>query len=314
MAQQFTGANVNTEKEWNALYNWIKNDVPQQFSDAFTKETGISLGNAPKLDDLVCAAIPKTINDLENKVKNDAYYKANAFWFLNEIENIVNCIPYDFDEAGLSAYSNAFKAIKVAVLDSKILISDWALYKEGVPDVYGIGKNPSEHMMSFYQGARQVIYGHGTFRLSYADIHSDNAIATIRQAIELRIRRAFGVMAKISKSDQSIHPISVSDILKVVKSHQSRITTPILLDNIIRLNGWANIYLHSGLKPYVWCAPRTLNYLKPFLIGSGKNVKDGVKCSDETFDLVVDEIKSLIDPTKFELMEYKKEYCDVEIV
>ena len=56
--------------------------------------------------------------------------------------------------------------------------------------------------MAFYQGARQTIYGHGSFSLSFIDNHADLATATIRQAIEIRICRAFGIMGKVRKSDR----------------------------------------------------------------------------------------------------------------
>ena len=67
--------------------------------------------------------------------------------------------------------------------------------------------------MAFHQGSRQTIYGHGTFNLSFADNHSDVAIGTIRQLVEIRLRRATGIMWKTSAADNAIHPCGRTDKL-----------------------------------------------------------------------------------------------------
>ena len=42
---------------------------------------------------------------------------------------------------------------------------------------------------------------------------------------------------------------------------KSSVSFPVRFENIKRINGWANLYLHSGLKLYAWCPPRVLHIL-----------------------------------------------------
>ena len=53
------------------------------------------------------------------------------------------------------------------LMDSVLLFEHWANYHAKVPGVFGIGKVESEHIMHFFQGARQTVYGHGTFNLRF---------------------------------------------------------------------------------------------------------------------------------------------------
>jgi hypothetical protein len=80
--------------------------------------------------------------------------------------------------ADVNSFSDVLRVVSKVLLDSVLLFEHWGTYRAGVPGVYGIGKNDIEHIMAFYQGARQTIYGHGSCGLSFADNHSDLATAT----------------------------------------------------------------------------------------------------------------------------------------
>lgn len=144
-------------------------------------------------------------------------------------------------------------------------------------------------MLAFYQGARQTIYGHGSWRLSFSDNHSDLATATIRQAVEIRLRRAFGIFGKIKKEDDAIVPIPLSDLLESIDTHRDSISFPIRFENIKRIYGWSNMYLHAALKFYAWCPPRVLSFLRLFLLGGQApgwmhNSNAGVVLDQATFE------------------------------
>jgi hypothetical protein len=187
-----------------------------------------------------------------------------------------------------------------------------------MPGVFGIGKNPVEHIMAFYQGARQTIYGHGSWGLSFADNHADLATATIRQGIEVRLRRAFGVFGKVRKSDDSIHPVPLSDLLDAIDVHKSTVTFPVRFENIKRINGWTNMYLHAALKLYAWCPPRALAFIREFLLGrqthgSSHSSKAGVILDAVTFDKIRDAIRTKHESSDFELQLPPADVCDVVI-
>jgi hypothetical protein len=306
----------DAQAEWQRIYDWYGKEGRELFRAAFSKETGIRVGTKPKPDDLVAAALPKTYGDLSTKAEDDAFYRSHSHWFLEEMDGIVRGVPrIDKSIGAAHSFADVLRFAHRALLDSLILFEDWGTYRAGVPGVYGIGKNISEHLMAFYQGAQQTIYGHGTWSLSFADNHSDLATATIRQALEIRLRRAFGVTAKISRADGSIHPIPLTDLLEAIDLHRASVRFPIRFENIKRINGWANMYLHSGLKLYAWNPPRVLAFLRVFLLGGRApgwhhNSKAGVTTDRTTFDAVRHCIVQKHQSAAFDLQFLEPELCE----
>jgi hypothetical protein len=307
------------EIEWQRIFDWYNAEGRQLFIDAFAKETGIRLTNTPGQDDLVAAAIPKSYGDLNSKAKSDAFYRAHGFWFVEEMDNIVKRVPRQGNSpADANSFGDVLRFVSKVLLDSVLLFEHWGTHRAEVPGVYGIGKNDIEHIMAFYQGARQTIYGHGSWSLSFPDNHADLATATIRQAVEIRVRRAFGVMAKISKADGGIHPIPFSDLLEAIEPHKANVQLPVRFENVVRINGWANMYLHAALKLYAWCPPRVLEFLRVFLLG-GKapgwfhNSKAGVVVDRATFDAVRNLIRQEHEGATFDLALLDADHCEALI-
>ncbi|MDA1101677.1 MAG: hypothetical protein O2967_22175 [Proteobacteria bacterium] len=173
-ATGFSGQNSDVQLEWQRLFDWYASDGRQLFVDAFAKETGLRLGTPQAPDDLVGAAIPKTYSDLDNKNTGDAFYRAHGFWFLEEMDNIFARVLRDVAEPeAVPSLGDVLRFARPVLMDSVLLFEHWGTFRAGGPDVYGIGKNTSEHIMAFYQGARQTIYGHGSWNLSSADNHAD---------------------------------------------------------------------------------------------------------------------------------------------
>jgi hypothetical protein len=82
---------------WQSVYDWYRGDGRQQFMDAFTKETGIPFGRQRTPDDLVAMAIPKSYSDLDRKIQDDAFYRAHAAWFLEEMDQVAVAVPREVD-------------------------------------------------------------------------------------------------------------------------------------------------------------------------------------------------------------------------
>lgn len=316
-ARKFFGDDDNEERpqlEFQRLADWYKSDGCKQFKAAFKRETGLILPLNPDDEGIVEAAIPKSYRDEEKKFLDDAFYRAHAIWFLKEMDEIVNKVPRETDYPLLeSAYGDVMAFVKKVVIDSVVLFEDWGNYRMGIPHVYGIYKNPVEHIMGLYQGARQLIYGPGSWGLSFSENHSDLAVAIIRMLVELRLRRGFGIMGKIRKADDTVHPILLSEILDAAKLQQAEIKFPVKLENIERINSWCNMYLHSGIKNYAWCAPRLLKFLRNFLLGGpapGYHFTDkaGIIITQSAFDTIRDSIRQNHEGSKFTL--YLLDPCD----
>jgi hypothetical protein len=253
------------------------------------------------------------------KFQVDTFYRAHATWFLEEVDHIVARVPRNVtDPLGASGLREVLLFVRPVVFDSLLVFDNWGTYRAGVPGVYGVGKNIAEHMMAFYQGAKQTIYGHGSFNLSFIDNHADLATATIRQAIEIRLRRGFGILGKVRKSDDSFHPIPLSDILDAIDVHRNKVRLPVRFENIKRINGWANLYLHGGLKLYAWTPPRVLEFLRVFIIGGpapgwSHSSKAGVACDIVTFDAIREIVRAEHEGQDFDLQLLEPVQCEALI-
>jgi hypothetical protein len=306
--------------DWKRLFDWYEGEGRALFIAAFQKETTrrVNLATDPQVR--VGAAIPKSFADYEAKLHDDAFYRAHAEWFIEEMDWIIKRVPRESDQSDATfAYGNVLRFVQHVLLDSAVLFTHWGEFRAGVPDVYGIGKNEMAHLMNFYQSARQTIYGHGSFGLSFVENHSDIAIGTIRQAIELRLRRAFGLIGKVSRHDQSFHPVPLSDLIEAIDVVEDGITFPIHFENIKRINSWANLFMHYGFKFYAWAPARVLEYIRPFLIGGTvvngtRTVDSGVVATQSAFDRVRTEIRTRVEAeVKFDIALDNPKYCDVVI-
>ena len=286
---------------WCRFYNWYQNAIGRSlFIQAFQHETNIRVQPRPDLDRQIQAAIPKSWSDYDRKTGRDPYYQAHAEMFLAEMDSIVSRITSGGNISGPSL-SNAIRFIQRALLDSLVLFQDYGTHNAGVPDVFKVYSSQVTTPMALYHGARQIIYGHGTDSLSYADNHSELAATIIRQAIEIRLRRGFGLVGKELISNGSFQPVPLSTLLEVLRTHASNFNIPISVQNLIRINGWANLLLHSGVRDYSWTSPRVLEYLKPFLIGEqpvgGANwsIHSGIQLTRSSFRQIQTALESAIE-------------------
>ena len=287
---------------WRQIYDWYQSDGGRTlFVQAFMNETGIRVNPESDAASRVGAALPKSWGDYSKKVKSDAYYRALAEMFIIEMDSITSRVPREYnDPVADFVYGNVWRFVEQVLLDSLVLFEDWGTDRAGVPQVFGVGKNKFTHPLNFYHGARQTIYGHGSFGLSFSENHSELAVATIRQAVEIRLRRAFGLIGKEAISDQTFHPVAISELLDVLKDYVEQVQMPVSLHNLVRINHWANLLLHSGMRHYAWTPPRVLDYLRPFLVG-GENVggrwtvHSGVRLTRASFKAIQEALKKKIE-------------------
>ena len=239
------------------------------------------------------------------------------------MDSIVSRITSGGNLSGPSL-SNAIRFIQRALLDSLVLFQDYGTHNAGVPDVFKVYSSQVTTPMALYHGARQIIYGHGTDSLSYADNHSELAATIIRQAIEIRLRRGFGLVGKIEISNGSFHPVPLSTLFKVLKAHAACFNIPISIHNLDRINRWANLLLHSGVRDYSWTSPRVLDYLKTFLIGEEPvdgvdwSIHSGIQLTRSSFRQIQTALKTAIEtpsstggPSPYKALLMGEDECDV---
>jgi len=297
-----------------ATHAWYTASGRDEFVRTFEGETGLKLSGVSRSDAaLVEHGYPKNVNEYNSKAAWDQYYIANALLALRELDKIFNGItpvPTGLPEIW---YRNVAGLTRKLFLDTLVLIDDWATFRQQVPGVMGIGKNRFEHSVAIYHSALQVIYGNYS-PFAFSDNHSDTAVNQLRMGIEIRLRRGFGISAKLNLAG-AIVPLALSEILDAIRQHKQAITLAVPLEHIERLYGWANIYMHSGLKQYVWSPIYGLGYLRPFLVGgqhsSGTSVDAGIIAPYGVVKQIQAAVEAGIDKTRHSLVVLDPNDCDL---
>jgi hypothetical protein len=297
-----------------AFHAWYTSVGRNEFIQAFEHETQLKLtGTNRSVAALVEHGYPKNVNEYSTKTAWDNYYIANALIALRELDKIFNRItpvPAAFPDIW---YQNIREVTRKLFIDTIVLIDDWAAFRQHVPGVLGVGKNRFEHAVAIYHSALQVIYGNYS-PLAFSDNHSDTSVNQLRMAIEIRLRRAFGIAAKLTLSGDVV-PLALSEVFNAVRPCKQVIDFAVPLEHIERLYGWANIYMHSGLKQYVWSPIYALDYLRELLVGGkyagGFSVSAGISTTFGIVKQVQSAVEARIDKKRHSLVVVDPQDCDL---
>ena len=112
-------------------------------------------------------------------------------------------------------------------------------------------------------------------------------------------------------------PLALSEIINVIAQHKDGITFAVPFEHINRLYQWSNIYMHSGLKQYVWSPIFALHYLRSFLLGgrygTGTSVNAGIIAPYGVIKQIQSSIEAGIDQTLYKLIVDDPQDCDLII-
>lgn len=269
-------------------------------------------------DQIIQQIISKSPNDLNKKVESAEYYKAHICCIKRVLEDmflhdtfIDDIEKYQVEKDKDMVVYNYYNLLWELLFDMALLIQDYnQVIKKITPTKFSVGKNLYQRDFTLYQLLPQIIFGQVSFH-SFIEREPFVSIALFRQVIELRIRRAFGILGTYDKSKDSFEPLSLGQIFDEIKKHQNEIDFAIPFDNIIRINGWSNIFMHSGMKDYTWTLIFVYRYLHEFIKGrkEGKSwsAKSGIKLTQETLDKVINGLETKINNyhTDLELFKLK---------
>lgn len=284
---------------------YLKREGLNEYLQFAISEMGLKRLPSKKNDQIIEQIIAKSPNDLNIKVKNPEHYKAHLCcikhvlneMLLNEpfLENLRKCkVEVEKD---LVVY-NYYNLLREILFDMALLIQDYNQTINGVlPTKFSLGKNLYQSDFTLYQLLPQIIFGQVSFQ-SFIEREPNVSIAIIRQVIELRIRKAFGILGTYDKAKDSFEPLPLGQVFDEIKKHQKDIDFAIPLANIIRINGWSNIFMHSGMKDYTWTLIFVYRYLHEFAKGrtDGKSwsSNSGIRLKQETLDKIIDGLEQTL--------------------
>lgn len=218
------------------------------------------------IDSLIAAAVPKTIGNEKKKQAQYVYYDANSLILEFVLKEVFSARLYkelkSLDKRDKRAVQLRYRDIlQTLMLDRQNLIN---MYDEAFGDAKYPPSFRSITSVGMHNALRQAIYGNVSYN-SYADYEPGAGMAVVRQLIELRIRKAFGIEGYITAQGGK-KPIPMSQIFAVLKKHKFASSPNI--HSIERIYSFPNIYMHSGRIPFSWF-PLFFEYvLRPISFGN----------------------------------------------
>ena len=295
---------------------YLKREGLNEYLTFAISEMGLRKIPTKKHDQIIEQIIAKSPNDLNEKVVNPEHYKAHLCcikqvldeMFLNE-PFIQNLKAYKVEADKDLVVYNYYNLLREFLFDMALLIQDYNfVIKKINPTKFSVGKNLYQRDFTLYQLLPQFIFGQVSFH-SLIEREPSVSIAIIRQIIELRIRRAFGIMGVYDKEKDSFEPFGLGQIFDELKKHQTEIDFAVPLSNIIRINGWSNIFMHSGMKDYTWTAIFVYRYLHELIkgrtVGKSWSSTSGIKLKQETLDNIISSIELTLQSYNPNLQLYK---------
>jgi len=256
-------------------------------------------------DNLIEQIIPKgLLNDWISKKKQKLYYVSNAISFLKIMRELFdNAFIENFanhqarNGQGLVVY-NYYHFLRRILFDSIYLLRGYELNVEGKSNSqFTLYKNPEQCPFTMHWFLNQVIFGQVSLHSS-KDTEPYLSLVIIRQMVELRIRRAFGLLGWYNKKTNDFEAMPMRVIFDVLTNHQHEIDFSVPFCNIKRIYNWASEFLHFGRKGFLWESILVKEYLDVFMNGketpSGFDRDNGITFSQRTLSHVQKEIKETI--------------------
>lgn len=297
----FLGANALPEEMTVSFLDYFKFLLDSDFKpleEHLTKTLNLKKFPQRHQQQIIEGILPTSLKDLEKKRSNPNFYICNSICLLNVLRSIYTRDLYN------SLNTDNVPAI---VLHNYEHILRWLLIDSGeLENLYNNIINKDFEYQSYFdsryvqsasihQVLRQSLFGQVSNH-SFADMEISASIATIRQLIELRIRRAFGILSYID-DEQNLLPLDLSMLFQCLNTHIKDITFPFDLKNIERIYKWSNMYIHSGKKDFSWIPYFLNDFLKEFSFGIWKNgswnINNAISTTQSTIEAIHNELINL---------------------
>lgn len=265
----------------------LKNDLCESFG----------LKKIPKRSEeqIVEGVLSTSPKEKDKKIKDKNYYICHVCCMYNTVVKIFDRDLFDAisdKKTPLIVRQNYEYILMHFILDFWNLSSIYSR-EFGIEIKHKCYAQAYEHFMPIHQFLRQTLYGQVSLD-SFSDMHTNSGILVIRQLIEIRIRRAFGIYSYVD-SNGNLKPINMSTIFELLKKYNDDIEFPFKLSNIERIYRWSNMYVHSGLYELSWVPYFLELFLRPLSFGkepniNGYNINSGIRTSKEIVEKIHEEL------------------------
>jgi|GEM_PF-2132750 len=256
------------------LFDTLNVDELSSFSrilrEAYVKEFGIlKYYNLEHLANEI-------FNPLEVNGDIRVYIKYHLYSCINTIERIIDYLKDPTDirrKTGIDKILIKRDCLIGVLYDSLFLVSGDFLYASESrlealyyqPTVFNAG--------SSYDCAELLFFSYDTIDSVSANIKNRYVpVFFIRQAIELRLRNAFGIKSCVDANTGSEVYLGMREFGYLIRKGPPEIVFPIDLTVLRKVYRWSNRFIHASIIPWSWQIYYSIEVLKPlFEWGSYQN-------------------------------------------
>jgi hypothetical protein len=151
---------------------------------------------------------------------------------------------------------------------------------------YGVAKAHQDRTVTLYANSKTLAWRGISKEMNLA-------IATLRLAIENRIRSAFGIYGLRNIKTQETRLVTVSSIIRQIQHYSSDVKITPSIEIIDRIYNWSNSYIHSLYRTYPWLVLYAHDVLAPLFEAGHMGGQKAYEYSIQAPKHVVEAIRSV---------------------
>jgi len=187
-------------------------------------------------------ALATSYSDLITMPENAKYYLAHTTMFEQELGRYVTA-AHGFVSASQPRFAESTdlelrEGIERILFEGVVMLEQAGAIRLDLQGAYGAYSTASDHTFPVYKAAEQMIYGRYS-GLTHIDRAPFAPISVLRTAVELRLRRAFGLQSFLNPKNNGTKPIQLSDVFDVVLVYERQIQSAVDLHDVRRVYKWS---------------------------------------------------------------------------
>ncbi len=312
-------------KELVSIFHFIENNeikLTNKYYNAFnglystyisyTNDLFIKWFNKKEYSDEHLAEHIFTIETKGSNIKNVYKYQFKAI--IITVVRTYRSIDHFYKKKDKINFKESIFKLKNIIFESIVFINIAHYYITGTYANWGYGRRTLAHSREIFNAALMLFNRKFIEHIVGSNIIMPTSVVLIRQAIDLRIKNAFGINT-INNADGSIKRLPAERLIELVKRNQKDIEFPIKLSLLLKIHKWTQYYIHGGIIPDSWTIEWALYILDPlFRSGNVKNQwsKSGsIKIKKTVLDNLENDLKIILKDNNITLDKLSSPECIV---
>lgn len=241
-----------------------------------------------------------------------SYYKYEMYACLRSIDRINQQIVDLFKKDEFKALPLYIKLMRELVIEGIEYLNYVSIVTEGKTRNYGMFKRGIVNSKELFDSAFMLFYSDFNLNRFGGFALAPSSVMVLRQAIELRLRNAFGIYFIL---EQNGSPVKIPQkfFFSFIKVHAASVELPVDLSIIENIFDWTQTFVHGGIMKQTWEVEWAFYLLKPLFDGAKEpegswHNLGSIKIEKQLIDNLQNEINSSLgrlEKSKYVILDLK---------